>query len=260
MKRSASLPSMHASLELNDAERERTAEGKMCSTALRWSEECYEKDADCQSERSTCDASDRGRAWSCDEPACEESSEATASDVESPPVQAPMLPPGAWSAAAAGDVLPPGVWQAQKSKVVKNRKGTMRVAAAEEPEGKQWAPAEMTTLIVRDLPVDMTRRGFQEFVNSEGFEGQYDFVYLPINFKTGRTFRYGLLNLTSSQTAHEVFQRLTTRSDGIYAEWSRNMQGLESLLTRYRSSPLMESSHGEDSRPLLLENGQPVPF
>merc|ERR1719464_1745907 len=41
-----------------------------------------------------------------------------------------------------------------------------------------------TTVMLRNLPIGLTRSTLLDLLDSQGFAGKYDFAYLPVNFDT----------------------------------------------------------------------------
>ncbi|CAE7621292.1 ML3, partial [Symbiodinium sp. CCMP2456] len=67
-------------------------------------------------------------------------------------------------------------------------------------EPKEVAPAGpdpqgRTTVMLRNLPNNYTRDMLLELIDSMGFRGQYDFLYLPIDFQTHACLGYAFVNL-----------------------------------------------------------------
>jgi hypothetical protein len=115
-------------------------------------------------------------------------------------------------------------------------------------------------VVLRDLPAELSRQDLLRMLERHGFGGCFDFVYLPRNFKKGRSFGYALVNMTSVQAAERLMQCFASRPDGIRSEWSIAMQGLEALVQRYRDSPVMHPAVPDELRPLLLSSGVVVKF
>lgn len=125
---------------------------------------------------------------------------------------------------------------------------------------------ELTTVVIRGMPQVITRDSFLELLGAQGFEKQYDFVYLPTDFGMQCCFGYAFINLVSPKAAqrfHEVFAG--------FSEWSvpwdfeaevgwAALQGLDRHVEKYRNSPVMHHSVGDESRPILLKDGVRIDF
>lgn len=124
-----------------------------------------------------------------------------------------------------------------------------------------------TTVMLRPLPVNYTRDLLVELLERLGFAGQFDFVYLPSDFNTGRTLQYAFVNMTSPVhvrrlwTMFEGFVNWQVHSDEVCAvSWSSPHQGLSVHVRRYRDSPVMHPTVPECWRPALFANGVKVKF
>merc|ERR1719330_1261853 len=104
-----------------------------------------------------------------------------------------------------------------------------------------------TTFMIRSLPPVFSRTKLEELLDSEGFTGKYDFLYLPTDLKAkdGGCFGYAFVNLISVEEA-SLFQdhfhgyqwsNMDLEPMGVHA--SEALQGLDELIERYRNSPLM---------------------
>jgi hypothetical protein len=122
--------------------------------------------------------------------------------------------------------------------------------------------------MLRNLPNRYTREMLLELLDQEGFSGRYNFVYLPIDFKTHCGLGYAFVDLTSPKDAitlrshFEGFSRWAMQSDKVCTvSWSHPaQQGLAAHVDRYRNSPVMHSSVCDDWKPAVFMNGQRVPF
>jgi hypothetical protein len=125
---------------------------------------------------------------------------------------------------------------------------------------------EPTTLMLRNIPLDLTRDMFLKMIDDEGFAGKYDLIYLPTDFKTSANLGYGFVNLTANshavqmQESFEGFCRWGTRSaKKCEAQWS-STQGLVEYIRRYRNSPVMHESVPDEVKPMLFKHGVRVAF
>lgn len=124
-----------------------------------------------------------------------------------------------------------------------------------------------TTVMLKNLPCEYTRAMLLELMDAEGFEGLYDFVYLPIDFQSKLCFGYGFVNLTTRTHAARFWRQfqgftrwaLPTRKVA-EVTWSDPLQGLEAHRERYRDSPLMHESVPDEYKPVLLVGGQRIDF
>jgi len=129
----------------------------------------------------------------------------------------------------------------------------------------------LTTVMLRGLPLSISRQTLMRLLDREGFALCYDFVYLPVDFTSGNGLGYCFVNFCTAKDSHMAF----THFDGFCAwpsgvegrettvctsSWSDPLQGLYPHIERYRSSPVMHPSVPEDWKPIILNGGVQVPF
>lgn len=134
---------------------------------------------------------------------------------------------------------------------------------------QQAAETCITTFMVRSLPRSMNRHDLERLLDSEGFAGGYDFIYLPADLKAGGCFGYGFINLVCSQAAEHFAQHFHgyvwtgaehSELKSMAVHVSEALQGQEQLIQRYRNSPLMHGSVPQGQRPAIYCNGVEVSF
>jgi len=103
--------------------------------------------------------------------------------------------------------------------------------------------------------------------DDEGFACLYDFVYLPIKIKWNKAFGYAFINFVSESAGERFVEHFTNFScwgvphDKLAeVDWSKDHQGLEAQVQRYRDSPMMQVSSPDDMKPITLKAGTRVPF
>lgn len=179
--------------------------------------------------------------------------ESTDSEFEATAHTSPAGPPGSWCQLSLG---PPGKWGQASETVI------------EEESSEDQIPVvagSPTTLALRNIPKSYARGMLLELLDAD-FAGQYNFVYLPSDFKCLAVYGYAFVNFTS----HEVAEAVRLQLDG-FSEWMvphaksldvswSEVQGLEAHIDRYRNSPVMHDSVPDDARPAIFVNGQRVPF
>jgi len=136
------------------------------------------------------------------------------------------------------------------------------VPMPELADGKQ-----RTTVMLRNMPNNYSRSMLVELLNAEGFAGQYDFLYLPMDFQSRASLGYAFINFTSSDAAASFWQTFDGYSNWAIpsrkmsgVSWSGPHQGLVAHIERYRNSPVMSDSTPDEYKPILLEAGVRIPF
>lgn len=126
---------------------------------------------------------------------------------------------------------------------------------------------ERTTIIFRNLPSDCTRDDLIRALESQGFSGLFDFVHVPVNFQAMVGNGYGLVNMVSNAAAERALlyfqgwsQWQTEASPACDLGWSNALQGLTAHVDRYRDSPVMHESIGEQFKPALFSAGIRIAF
>merc|ERR1711939_719329 len=134
---------------------------------------------------------------------------------------------------------------------------------AEAADGQEWR----TTVMIRNMPNNYTREMLLELVDSMGFSGTYDFVYLPVDFRSQAGLGYAFINFVSVADAHFCFDRFEgfsawkVPSEKVCTvTWSTPTQGLEAHIERYRNSPVMHTALPDEWKPVLLQRGMRVAF
>jgi RNA recognition motif-containing protein len=127
---------------------------------------------------------------------------------------------------------------------------------------------ELTTMMVKNIPNNLTRAALLELFDAEGFQGLYDFCYLPIDFDSDVNLGYCFVNMADGDAGQEFWKafdgfckwggdRASTKICRL--EWSQ-VQGLDAHIQRYRNSPLLHTSMPDERRPILLNEGVRVEF
>jgi len=62
---------------------------------------------------------------------------------------------------------------------------------------------EVTTLMVRNLPYNLTQQGLVETLDSSGFKGLFDFCYLPHKFNEHTNLGFAFLNFVNAEIAQK---------------------------------------------------------
>lgn len=133
--------------------------------------------------------------------------------------------------------------------------------------GEEFCPADYTTVMLRNLPNNYSRAMLLKLIDTEGFGGQYDFIYLPMDFKSHASLGYAFVNLVDSEEAtrffetFEGFHRWVVPSQKVCSvNWSHPYQGLEAHIERYRNSPVMHEDVPDDYKPMVFNGTERIVF
>jgi hypothetical protein len=126
---------------------------------------------------------------------------------------------------------------------------------------------EWTTVMLKNIPNDYSRAMVLELFNSEGFCGKYDFVYLPVDFRSGSAFGYAFVNLVSELDCqafwkhfHGFCQWSLPSKKVAEVTWSKPSQGLAMNMERYRNSSVMHGQVPDEYKPCVFRHGLRVAF
>jgi RNA recognition motif-containing protein len=120
---------------------------------------------------------------------------------------------------------------------------------------------ERTTLLVKNLPKACTTEIFAELLDGEGFVGQFDFAYVPIDFSQQLAFGYAFVNFCTPADACKAMEHLNgsdcwaAPGQSLEVQWSDPHQGLPIQIARYQNSPVMHPSIPAGLKPMLFQNG-----
>jgi len=137
------------------------------------------------------------------------------------------------------------------------------------PEWKGLNHADTpTTVLVDNLPVDMSQADVLEVLDREGFSGLYNFVFVPTD-ANGQSLGYAVVNVTRHICGVALGAVLQGRdywgedvacTRPCKVTWSQPLQGLVDILRIYRNHPSNDDNVDENSRPQLFSAGFSVAF
>jgi len=117
-----------------------------------------------------------------------------------------------------------------------------------------------TTVMMCKLPSSWKLDDLEEELLRKGFAGHFDFVYLPVSFRSGNNFGYAFVNLKDHATALKFVHEMGLTQPADLWKWS-DVQGKEANIERQRNSTLMHKSVPWHCKPALYDqSGNQVPF
>jgi len=139
---------------------------------------------------------------------------------------------------------------------------------AEQRKTPSNASTEVTTVMLRNIPSHYNSVGLLALLDSEGFAGQYDFAYVPFDFRSRVTLGYAFVNFSSHDhalRAFQVFDKFTNWKGNskktCSVQWSRT-QGLEAnfeVVRPRRDRSNFKDVHN-DLKPVMFQNGRRINF
>jgi hypothetical protein len=128
-------------------------------------------------------------------------------------------------------------------------------------------PHERTTVMMRNIPNNASRKQLIGLLDAEGYQGRYNLIDLPIDLRNKVGLGYAFINFVTNEDAQafslhfQGFKSWGMQSEKVAAvTWSDAMQGLDEHVERYRDCPVMHESIPDEFKPLLFKDGVRVPF
>jgi hypothetical protein len=140
-----------------------------------------------------------------------------------------------------------------------------------ETEASQQGPVNFTTVMFRNIPNKYTREMLVKQLESD-LKGEFDFVYLPIDFKNKCNVGYAFINFRSIEACEAFLKNFNgvevrkclpgLNSRKVTEVTPARVQGFEENVQRLRNSPVMrELAHHTEWMPLIFdETGKQMPF
>ncbi|CAD7949471.1 unnamed protein product [Amoebophrya sp. A25] len=122
-----------------------------------------------------------------------------------------------------------------------------------------------TTMMLRNIPNKYTQPMLLNTLDEQGFQGKFDFFYLPIDFRNRCNVGYAFINFTSPDDAKNflsIFHKFKLKaynSPKVCEVNYARVQGLQANIEVYRNSPV-NGIPIKQYRPLIFRNGVELDF
>lgn len=129
---------------------------------------------------------------------------------------------------------------------------------------QQRVPGVTTTVMIRNIPLRYTPVSLREVVDEGGFQGKYDYFYMPMDFRSYRSLGYCFINFYDPGCAAEFATNFENRKFSINSEKVLSVsgaarQGLLANVASFKLSTLKQMPKIE-FRPLVAILGHLVPL
>jgi len=120
-----------------------------------------------------------------------------------------------------------------------------------------------TTLMIRNLPLQVAQKAMMDALDNAGFKDCYDFCYTPSSFETGNSKGYAFINMKTPQLAaqlRDLWQRMRPFA-GFVGETSLSItpatiQGFEDNVAKW-NAPRVKRIRNPNLRPFVLGAEEP---
>jgi len=133
-------------------------------------------------------------------------------------------------------------------------------SAVPVPNIHEEQPQEVTTMMIRNLPRNLTQAALIDALDNSGFSGLYDFCYMPCSFDNSQNKGFAFVNMTSPAAAGMLVgswhsRRLFAAADGIRSPLSlcpAIVQGREANIEKW-NQPRCKRIRNPKLRPFVTE-------
>jgi hypothetical protein len=141
---------------------------------------------------------------------------------------------------------------------------------SEEPNLDEVEPqAFITTYMIRNIPTRFTSITFVRLLEDYGFRSKFNFLYIPIDFRSGKNLGYAFINFYDPTDGIAFVEKFNSRrlpvstSKKILEILPSRRQGFEENISLFRTSDLLSSVSLPHYKPLVATErtgGQLVPL
>jgi len=120
--------------------------------------------------------------------------------------------------------------------------------------------AHITSVMIRNVPCGINLDSAMQILESLGFSGTYDFLYLPMNSKKNANLGYFFVNFIKPEDAQRCSEHLTGESFGCGLSAKRcevsaaHIQGYSSMSSFFKRKAVLRSK----GPPLFIAKGVPL--
>jgi len=124
-----------------------------------------------------------------------------------------------------------------------------------------------TTLKLHNLPFDLTQNQLVDLLQKTGFACKLDFIYLPVEVQSGKSWGFALVNMVTHCDANLLLSTIQNSENQLLLEsgvseasWSSDEQGYSRLVERYRNKSVMHRQVAETFKPKVFSEGRQITF
>lgn len=129
---------------------------------------------------------------------------------------------------------------------------------------KPGSNSKMTTVMLAGLPPSLTAHNIVAALDNCGFDGGYDFLYVPISFESHTNMGHAFINFTSPESAEKCLVEFSgfawsNSSRPCRTRWA-DVQGYKNNIRKQQWSSLIAADIPDDFKPWVFDgNGRRIP-
>jgi hypothetical protein len=142
------------------------------------------------------------------------------------------------------------------------REVSPEIAAMREIAANGGGLSGCTTVMMRQVPFRYTQRKLLREINSCGFMGQYDFIYLPMDPRSHANRGFAFLNMISAEAAEDFYNKFNGQylrhfsAEKALSVLPADLQGFEENALQYASTAAHRGRRTGHTKPIFF---RPLP-